>query len=57
MQIVRHALSEPARPIAADAGYDAAAVVAQSVTLGADEGFDALAGRHRDGQVAARGVP
>ena len=46
VEIVRHALSEPARLIAANAGYDADAVVAQSVTLGADEGFDALAGRH-----------
>jgi chaperonin GroEL len=46
VEIVRHALSEPARLIAANAGYNAAAVVAESATLGADEGFDALAGRH-----------
>ena len=44
--IVRRALSEPAYLIAANAGYPAADVVAQTVGMGVDEGFDALAGRH-----------
>ena len=43
--IVRRALSEPASLIAANAGYDAAAVVARSAALGPDDGFDALSGR------------
>jgi chaperonin GroEL len=46
VEIVRRALPEPATLIASNAGYDAAAVVAQSKTLGPDEGFDALSGRH-----------
>jgi chaperonin GroEL len=46
VEIVRRALSEPATLIAANAGYAAADVVAQSATLGPDEGFDALSGRH-----------
>jgi chaperonin GroEL len=46
--IVRRALPEPARLIAANAGYDAAAVVAATAGLGLDEGFDALGGRHGD---------
>jgi chaperonin GroEL len=44
--IVRRALSEPAYLIAANAGYPAAEVVAHSVGMGADDGFDALEGRH-----------
>jgi chaperonin GroEL len=44
--IVRRALPTPATLIASNAGYDAAAVVAQSAALGVDEGFDALSGRH-----------
>jgi chaperonin GroEL len=44
--IVRRALSEPATLIAANAGYPAAEVVAQTATLGLDDGFDALSGRH-----------
>ncbi len=44
--IVRRALSEPAHLIAANAGYDASEVVAQTIPLGVDEGFDALQGRH-----------
>ncbi|HEX4829465.1 MAG TPA: chaperonin GroEL [Trebonia sp.] len=44
--IVRRALREPAFLISANAGYDAGAVVAATEPLGADEGFDALAGRH-----------
>ncbi len=44
--IVRRALPEPATLIAANAGYDAGSVVAQSATLGPDDGFDALSGRH-----------
>src|SRR5580692_8902102 len=46
VEIVRRALSEPATLIAANAGYPAADVVAQSAALGQDEGFDALSGRH-----------
>jgi len=44
--IVRRALPEPARLIAANAGYPAADVVARSAAMGPDEGFDALTGRH-----------
>src|ERR1700759_5083779 len=46
VDIVRRALPEPATLIAANAGYDADQVVAQSKSLGPDEGFDALSGRH-----------
>jgi chaperonin GroEL len=46
VDIVRQALSEPAYLIAANAGYDGADVVARTRPLGADEGFDALEGRH-----------
>ncbi|HXT90497.1 MAG TPA: chaperonin GroEL, partial [Trebonia sp.] len=46
VEIVRRALSEPARLIAANAGYPAQDVVNQSAALGSDEGFDALSGRH-----------
>ena len=44
--IVRRALSEPAYLIAANAGYPAADVVAKTVGMGIDDGFDALEGRH-----------
>ena len=44
--IVRRALPEPARLIAANAGYPASDVVARSAALGPDEGFDALTGTH-----------
>jgi chaperonin GroEL len=44
--IVRRALSEPAYLIAANAGYPAAEIVAQTAGMGADDGFDALTGRH-----------
>jgi len=46
VDIVRRALSEPAYLIAANAGYRAEEVVAQTARMGPDEGFDALAGRH-----------
>jgi chaperonin GroEL len=46
IEIVRRALSEPATLIAANAGYPAADIVAHSATLGVDDGFDALSGRH-----------
>jgi chaperonin GroEL len=46
VDIVRRALGEPAYFIAANAGYQAAEVVAQTRTVGPDEGFDALTGRH-----------
>jgi len=46
VEIVRRALPEPARLIAANAGYPAQDVVVQTATLGLDEGFDALSGRH-----------
>src|SRR5689334_16820272 len=54
VEIVRRALSEPATLIAANAGYEAAEVVAQSAKLGADEGFDALSGRH--GNMVTMGI-
>jgi chaperonin GroEL len=44
--IVRRALSEPAYLISANAGYPAAEIVAQTASMGVDEGFDALQGRH-----------
>ena len=44
--IVRSALSEPAYLIAANAGYKAAEIVAQTAGMDVDEGFDALEGRH-----------
>jgi len=46
VSIVRQALSEPATLIASNAGYPAADVVAATVALGPDDGFDALSGRH-----------
>jgi chaperonin GroEL len=54
VDIVRRALGEPAYYIAANAGYDAAQVVAQSRTMGPDEGFDALEGRH--GNMVEMGI-
>jgi chaperonin GroEL len=54
VEIVRRALSEPATLIAANAGYDAAEVVERSAKLGADEGFDALSGRH--GNMVTMGI-
>ena len=44
--IVRRALSEPAYLIAANAGYPAEEIVTQTIGKGADDGFDALEGRH-----------
>jgi chaperonin GroEL len=44
--IVRCALTEPAYLIAANAGYPADEIMATTVSLGPDEGFDALQGRH-----------
>jgi chaperonin GroEL len=46
VEIVRRALTEPAYLIAANAGHSGQEVVARLTTLGADEGFDALAGRY-----------
>lgn len=46
VDIVRRSLSEPATLIAANAGYPAAEIVAQTAKLGPDDGFDALSGRH-----------
>ena len=46
--IVLRALAEPAFLIAANAGYDAADVVARTRALGDDEGFDALHERYGD---------
>jgi chaperonin GroEL len=54
IEIVRRALSEPATLIAANAGYPAADIVAQSATLGPDDGFDALSGRH--GNMISMGI-
>jgi chaperonin GroEL len=44
--IVRRALSEPAYLIAANAGYPAEDIVGQTASMGTDDGFDALQGRH-----------
>jgi chaperonin GroEL len=52
--IVRSALSEPAYLIAANAGYDAADVVARTSSMGPDDGFDAL--RERHGNMIEMGV-
>jgi chaperonin GroEL len=52
--IVRRALPEPATLIAANAGYLAAEVVAQSAALGPDDGFDALTGTQ--GNMVERGI-
>jgi len=46
VDIVRQALPEPARLIAANAGYQAEDVVAQTRAMETDDGFDALQGRH-----------
>jgi chaperonin GroEL len=46
VDIVRRALAEPAHLIASNAGYDATDIVAKSRAMSADEGFDALQGRH-----------
>jgi len=54
VDIVRRALGEPAYFIAANAGYQAAEVVAQTRTMGPDEGFDALTGRH--GNMVEMGI-
>jgi chaperonin GroEL len=54
VEIVRRALPEPATLIAANAGYPAADIVAQSKALGPDEGFDALSGRH--GNMVEMGI-
>jgi chaperonin GroEL len=54
VEIVRRTLSEPATLIAANAGYNASEVVAHSAKLGADEGFDALSGRH--GNMVTMGI-
>jgi chaperonin GroEL len=54
VEIVRRALSEPATLIAANAGYDAAEVLARSAKLGPDDGFDALSGRH--GNMISMGI-
>jgi chaperonin GroEL len=44
--IVRKVLTEPARLIAANAGFDGNEVVARLAALGSDDGFDALQGRY-----------
>jgi chaperonin GroEL len=54
VEIVRRALPEPAMLIASNAGYDADKVVTQSASLGVDEGFDALSGRH--GNMVEMGI-
>ncbi|MEB3023330.1 chaperonin GroEL [[Mycobacterium] crassicus] len=45
VEIVRRTLTAPASLIAANAGYDADEIVAHTLGLGNDEGFDALIGR------------
>jgi chaperonin GroEL len=54
VDIVRQALSEPAYLIAANAGFSAPEVVAATAVLGADDGFDALEGRH--GNMVEMGI-
>jgi chaperonin GroEL len=54
VEIVRRALTEPAFLIAANAGYQGQEVVARTIQLGIDEGFDALAGRYVD--MVAMGI-
>jgi chaperonin GroEL len=54
LEIVRRALPEPAALIAANAGYDAASIVAKTRQLGPDEGFDALSGTH--GNMVEMGI-
>jgi chaperonin GroEL len=54
VDIVRQALGEPAYLIAANAGYQAAEIVAQTRTMGPDDGFDALEGRH--GNMVEMGI-
>jgi chaperonin GroEL len=54
VEIVRRALTEPAYLIAANAGYSGQEVVAKLAGLGADEGFDALAGRY--GNMVEMGI-
>ena len=54
VDIVRRALGEPARLIASNAGYDADDVVTKSRAMSADEGFDALEGRH--GNMVEMGI-
>src|SRR4029077_639449 len=46
--IVRHVLTEPARLIAANAGYDGSEVISMLSGLGPGEGFDALEGRYAE---------
>jgi chaperonin GroEL len=46
VDIVRHALAEPAYLVAANAGYPGGEVVAQMRRMGPDDGFDALQGSH-----------
>ncbi|MBP2325120.1 chaperonin GroEL [Kibdelosporangium banguiense] len=52
--IVQRALSEPAFLIAANAGHQAADVLAQSKQMGPDEGFDAL--HERYGNMVEMGI-
>ncbi|MET0132946.1 MAG: chaperonin GroEL [Kibdelosporangium sp.] len=52
--IVRRSLSEPAFLIAANAGHQAADVLAQSMQMAADEGFDAL--NERYGNMVEMGI-
>jgi len=54
VEIVRQALGEPAYFIAANAGYQAAEIVAQTRSMGLDDGFDALEGRH--GNMVEMGI-
>ncbi|MEC3976029.1 chaperonin GroEL [Amycolatopsis sp. H20-H5] len=46
VDIVRRTLHQPAFLIASNAGYPAEEIVARSLELGVDEGFDALEGRY-----------
>ncbi len=54
VDVVRLALSEPARWIALNAGYEGSVTVARIRQLGADEGFNAATGEY--GDLVAQGV-
>ncbi len=54
VDVVRLALSEPARWIALNAGYEGSVIVARIRELGPDEGFNAATGEY--GDLVAQGV-
>ena len=54
VDVVRHALSEPARWIAENAGYEGSVTVARIRELGPGNGFNAATGEY--GDLVAQGV-